>query len=243
MVYRNGANPFFPKDNDDEPSPAEDNFQKALQAATPSKIDPRLLFALLMVNSPESFVEEEKTDNDEAISVFSGEESEDSNDKRSVSSLDTQSSDDGENSETKVEEDSSKLTSDDIASNIIAEIFDGYGKSQHAAELIARVPQIIAHLGNKVGIQWLTDNHPLLIKFLEENFNPNLELYITMQQERCVKPSAIGIFAQPRLEPTLTIVPAYIPGNLEVEVVNMNNCSDWDEEFAGFRPSQRCIIC
>lgn len=66
---------------------------------------------------------------------------------------------------------------DRIASQIIAQVYYGYPKDEWAIELIVRVAQIIALLGEK-GIEWLEKNTPELLAFYVNEVNPKIMLYL-----------------------------------------------------------------
>lgn len=70
----------------------------------------------------------------------------------------------------------------DIAYNIIHNVFLKYDKQEWAAELIVRVPQIIAQFGPRKGYQWLEKHTPELLRFYQQEITPKINEYLNEHQ-------------------------------------------------------------
>lgn len=71
---------------------------------------------------------------------------------------------------------------EDVAYAIINNVFTKYNKSEWPSELIVRVPQIIAHLGNHHGQQWLEKNTPELLHYYQKEIIPRINNYLEDQK-------------------------------------------------------------
>jgi len=72
-------------------------------------------------------------------------------------------------------------SSDEARAKALIMHVKGYNQFQQNAELIVRVPQIIAALGNEKGKDWLQQQVPELLDYYENVFNREIEIYCKEQ--------------------------------------------------------------